>query len=164
MARIWCSIGSNIDRQHYVCAAISALREHFGALILSPVYETEAIGFNAQPFYNLVAGFDSELPALQVHQIFRQIEDQNGRQRQPNKFSSRTLDLDLLTWGDEVIRQESLQLPRDEIERYAFVLKPLADVAPQQCHPLSGLSFAQMWQDSRMQEQKLRVIELDCSQ
>jgi len=162
MARIWCSIGSNIERQQHVCGAIQVLREYFGTLQLSPVYETEAVGFEAAAFYNLVAGFDSDLSARQIQQIFRRIEDQHGRQRQQNKFSSRTLDLDLLTWGDEVIQQDGLQLPRDEIERYAFVLKPLADVAPEQCHPLSGLSFAQMWQDSSMQEQKLRLIELDC--
>lgn len=146
MPRVWVSVGSNIDREACIRGGIDALRELFGELVISPVYEAEAIGFQGDAFLNLVVGFYSELPPATLHGLMRAIEARFGRERGGEKFSSRTLDLDVLTYGDLVTDEGGKQLPRDEILRYAFVLAPLADVAGDECHPQSGRRYSDLWQ------------------
>jgi 2-amino-4-hydroxy-6-hydroxymethyldihydropteridine diphosphokinase len=146
MPRVWLSIGSNIDRERCIRGAIRALRARFGDLVLSRVYETPAEGFDGEPFYNLVAGLETDLPPEQLHPLLREIEDVHGRERSGPKFSARTLDIDLLTWGDEVTKRGGKVLPRDEILKYAFVLGPLAEVAPDARHPETGQRYADLWE------------------
>jgi 2-amino-4-hydroxy-6-hydroxymethyldihydropteridine diphosphokinase len=80
-----------------------------------------------------------------VTKLLRQIELDNGRTRDSRKFAARTLDLDLILYGDLIVNDGRLQIPRDEIEHYAFVLEPLAEIAPDLKHPISGLSYAELW-------------------
>ncbi|WP_296898383.1 2-amino-4-hydroxy-6-hydroxymethyldihydropteridine diphosphokinase [Thiohalocapsa sp.] len=143
--RCWISVGSNMDRERSIRGAIADLRAAFGPLVVSPVYETEAVGFEGEPFYNLVVGFDTPLGVAAINQTLRNIEDAHGRVRGPNKFAPRTLDLDLLTWGEATGILDGYELPRDEILKYAFVLAPLADVAPHERHPVDGRSYAELW-------------------
>lgn len=145
MVHVWVSVGSNIEREKNIRAALRDLREMFGELTVSPVYETEAVGFKGDAFFNLVVGFDSEFSPATLHSRMRDIEARHGRQRIGGKFAARTLDLDLLTYGDEVTDQGGKALPRDEILRYAFVLAPLADVAGDELHPQLGESYATLW-------------------
>ncbi len=151
--RCWLSIGSNLDREQSIRGAIQDLRATYGELTLSPVYESVAVGFSGAPFLNLVAGIDTDEPVEAINARLRAIEDAHGRVRGPDKFAPRTLDIDLLTWGDAVGRIDSYELPRDEILKYAFVLGPLADVAPRARHPLDGRRYADLWRDlgERMQ-------------
>jgi len=144
--RAWLSLGSNIDPKHRIPAAIEVLREHFGDLVVSPVYESEAVGFTGDNFYNLVVGIETRLPATQLAQRLREIESAHGRVRGAEKFSSRTLDIDLLTYGDSQIDEAGVQVPRDEILRYAFVLLPLSEVAPDERHPATGLTYREHWE------------------
>lgn len=144
MTRAWISAGSNVDPELNIRRAIEQLRARFGELVLSPLYQTRAEGFEGDDFLNLVVGVDTELPPEEVRGQLCRIEDRQGRVRQQNKFAPRTLDLDLLTWGDLV--DSAQNLPRDEILRYAFVLKPLADVAPLERHPLTGQTYQQHWE------------------
>lgn len=141
------SIGSNIDKEVHIPSSLKALQSMFGKLTLSSLYETEPVGFVGDRFHNLVVGFNSELSAKEVAKLLRQIELDHGRSRESQKFSSRTLDLDLILYGEQVISDGRLQIPRDEIERYAFVLEPLAEIAADQPHPISGLSYGQMWEN-----------------
>ena len=145
MPRVWVSVGSNIDRERHIRGALDDLRGLFGELEVSPVYESAAVGFDGDAFFNLVVGFDTELPPERVRGLLRAVEARHGRERNDQKFAARTLDLDLLTYGDAVVGDGGHALPREEIERYAFVLGPLADVAGGQIHPQRGLSFAEMW-------------------
>lgn len=161
MARCWISIGSNQDRERSIRGAVRALRERFGVLALSSVYESEAVGFDGHPFYNLVAGFDTNEPTTEVRTALRSIEDQLGRVRGPDKFSPRTLDLDLLTYGDRVELESPQELPRDEILRYAFVLGPLAEVAGDEIHPVAGFSYRQLWEDFDQARKSLKRIRFD---
>lgn len=145
MPEIWISIGSNIDRERSVRAALGALRQAFGELRVSNVYETPAVGFEGDPFYNLVVGAETDLPAADVLALLRKIEVANGRVRGSRKFSARTLDLDLLTYGDRVGEVAGKPLPHPDILAYDFVLRPLAELAPDAGHPGNGRSYAELW-------------------
>lgn len=140
------SIGSNIDKEIHIPASISALTKLYGPLTLSSVYESESVGFSGDAFYNLVVGFDSELDVKQIVEQLREIELDNGRNRDCKKFSARTLDLDLVLYGDLIINEGRIQIPRDEIERYAFVLEPLAEIAGHLRHPVSGIRYSELWE------------------
>ncbi len=140
------SIGSNIDKEIHIPASISALTKLYGPLTLSSVYESESVGFSGDAFYNLVVGFNSELDVKQIVEQLREIELVNGRNRDCKKFSARTLDLDLVLYGDLVINEGRIQIPRDEIERYAFVLEPLAEIAGHLRHPVSGIRYSELWE------------------
>jgi 2-amino-4-hydroxy-6-hydroxymethyldihydropteridine diphosphokinase len=144
--RGYISIGSNIDKEIHIPASLQALEQQFGALLVSNVYESEAVGFSGESFHNLVVGFDSEMDIKTLAKQLRQIELDNGRTRDSQKFSARTLDLDLILYGDLIISDGRLQIPRDEIEKYAFVLEPLAEIAPDAIHPVSGIRYGELWQ------------------
>ena len=146
MSKGYISIGSNIDKEIYIPASILALDQLFGELVVSSVYSSESVGFTGDSFYNLVVGFNSELTVKDVARQLRNIELANGRTRDSQKFSARTLDLDLLLYDSLVINDGRLQIPRDEIESYAFVLEPLAEIAPALKHPINGLSYAELWE------------------
>lgn len=142
-------------------AAIAALRQHFGTLRLSRVYENRAIGFDGAPFYNLVAAFDTtESPAALVN-ILHTIEQVQGRVSGPDKFSARSIDLDLLLYDQLVCDEPSLRLPRDEIRDYACVLGPLAELLPGSVHPETGETFAKMWSRFPQSRQPLVPVEIE---
>lgn len=159
MARIYVSIGSNQAREQHITASLDALHAQFGELLISSVYESEAVGFEGDNFYNLVVGFDTPLPVGELSRLLKGIEDDNGRCRQGPKFSGRTLDIDILLYDALTGEHEGVQLPRDEIPRNAFVLWPLAEVAPDLCHPLEGLAYADMWRCYDKQRQKLWPVD-----
>ena len=164
MSQAFLSIGSNIERQRYISACLDALQVQFGELLISSVYESEAVGFDGDPFYNLVVGIETELALPQLFSLLRRIEHDNDRCRNAIKFSARTLDIDILTYDDFVgeFRLDDGsggELPRDEILTNAFVLQPLAEIAPEHLHPESRLSYAELWQrydKSRQQDEKIR--------
>jgi 2-amino-4-hydroxy-6-hydroxymethyldihydropteridine diphosphokinase len=158
MPRVFVGIGSNIDREASVRGGVEALRQHYGEVQLSSVYESEAVGFEGDPFYNLVAAFDTDEDVDTVVARLGEIETQHGRMRHGERFVSRTLDLDLLLYGDAILQQEKYHVPRDEIEHYAFVLWPLAELAPEMKHPQTGKTFAVMWAEFAKGGPALRPI------
>ncbi len=145
MPRVFISVGSNIERAKNIASALAALKRHFGALTVSSIYESEAVGFQGDPFYNLVVACNSNLQVLDIADILLKIEEQHGRTQECKKFSSRTLDLDLILYGDLILKEGKLKLPRDDILHYAFVLEPLAEIAPDLRHPVSGWRYADLW-------------------
>ncbi|AJD49412.1 7, 8-Dihydro-6-hydroxymethylpterin-pyrophosphokinase, HPPK [Isoalcanivorax pacificus W11-5] len=155
MTRVYLSLGSNIDREHNIRAGLDALAAQFGEVHLSPVYESEAVGFDGAPFLNLVARIDTGLPLGELAGLLRDIEADHGRVRGDKKFASRTLDIDVLTYGDLTGLVDGVELPRDEILKHAFVLRPLADLAPQARHPVLGETYAALLARLDMSAQKL---------
>lgn len=159
MTTIYISLGSNINREKNTRAGIVALKQAFGDLILSSVYESEAVGFDGDAFYNMVIACETSMPVHDTNQVLRDIEDANGRDRSGPKFSSRTLDLDLLLYDELMLDENGLKLPRGEILKNAFVLWPLAEIAPQLIHPEAGVSYARLWSDFDKSRESLKPIE-----
>ena len=143
MPRAYVGIGSNVEPERHILMAVQALRGRFGAITLSPIYKNKAVGFEGDDFLNGVIGLDTglEVPALKA--ALDEVELACGRQRGAARFAPRTLDLDLLVYGDKV--DAAAKLPRGDILRYAFVLKPLADIAAAERHPISGRTYAEHW-------------------
>ena len=145
MARVYLSLGSNVEPQRYLAAAVSALREHFGDITVSPAYRSKAVGFAGADFVNLAVGLDTDLSPSALNDWLHALEDRHGRRRDVPRYSDRKLDLDIVFY-DALITQGTghLQIPRGEL-KHAFVLRPIADIAPDFRHPVSGLSMAELW-------------------
>jgi 2-amino-4-hydroxy-6-hydroxymethyldihydropteridine diphosphokinase len=158
MAQVYVSIGSNIERERNIETALQALAAAYGELQQSSVYESAAIGFDSAPFYNLVVGFQTGDSPQAVQETLHCIEDSQGRLR-TGELAARTLDLDLLLYDDLVIQEGRLTLPRADIDRYAFVLGPLAEIAGERRHPVSGVRYADLWSAFDATGQELQRID-----
>ncbi|TVZ40102.1 2-amino-4-hydroxy-6-hydroxymethyldihydropteridine diphosphokinase [Alteromonadaceae bacterium 2753L.S.0a.02] len=160
MAKVLLSLGSNINRAENIRSCIAALRDHFGEVFCSPVYESEAVGFDGDNFFNLVVQITTPLSLQNLSNLLRNIEALHGRDRSTPKFSARTLDIDILTYNNCVGNIEGVQLPRNEILKNAFVLQPLADLVPDDLHPQLLTSYKQLWQEYEKSQQHLWLAEL----
>lgn len=158
MASVYLSLGSNVQREVHIRAALDALAGRFGPLHISSVYESEAVGFAGEAFYNLVVGFETELDLQSLVAFLKHLEDANGRDRTQPRFSARTLDVDVLLYGDQVGEFAGIRLPRQEITENAFVLRPLAEIAAARLHPELKQTLGDLWQAYRS-PQKLWPID-----
>jgi 2-amino-4-hydroxy-6-hydroxymethyldihydropteridine diphosphokinase len=138
------SLGSNVEPERYLRAAIAALRARFGVVVVSPVYRVPAVGFDGPDFLNAAAVIETDLDVHALVDWLHALEHENGRVRGPVKFNDRTLDIDLVYFDGLVLDTPQLHLPRPEL-RHAFVLRPLADIAPDFVDPVRGTTLAEMW-------------------
>ncbi len=161
MTKVFVSIGSNLERERHIPQALEELEKAFGPLQVSSIYESEAEGFEGPPFHNLVAAFETGLPVEKVYETLKEIEQRHGRGPGSRKFASRTLDLDLILYGDLILKDPAdgrQLLPRGDILRYAFVLEPLAEIAPERRHPVLGKTYRELWRSfdrGRIRQRKL---------
>ena len=160
MSVVYLSLGSNIHQQKNICSALRSLKKAYPSLEFSSVYESESVGFSGANFYNLVARFETDNSLSDVHKHMRAIEDEHGRVRGEEKFSDRSLDIDILTYDQLVGDFDGLVLPRDEITKNAFVLLPLAELAGPVLHPSLHVSYSQLWQEFDQKKQKLWTIDI----
>ena len=145
MSTAWLSLGSNLDAEVHLLAAAQALRARFGDVVFSPVYRTPAVGFDGPDFLNAAAAVQTDLDPFALNDWLHALEDAQGRVRGGERFSSRTLDIDIVFYDDLVLKGPgNLELPRPEL-RHAFVLKPLADIAPGHRVPTTGETLAELW-------------------
>lgn len=147
MTRAYLSLGSNIDAERHLAATLDDLRDRFGDIEVSPAYRFAAIGFDGPAFVNLAVGIHTELEPDALNEWLHALEDRHGRRRDVPRYSSRTLDVDIVLYGDLVVDGPGhLQIPRSEL-KHAFVLQPLADIAASVSHPVSGISIEQLWRE-----------------
>jgi 2-amino-4-hydroxy-6-hydroxymethyldihydropteridine diphosphokinase len=159
MAKVYLSLGSNIERYKRISAALDALAQQFGELIVSPVYESVSVGFEGDNFLNLVVGMDTDVSVGALSVALREIENNNGRVRAGSKFSARTLDIDILTYGSDVGIVDGIELPRDEITKYGFVITPLVDIAASELLPGSNITYQTIADELNLDKEALRPVE-----
>ncbi len=159
MSEVFAGVGSNVEPERRVREALRCMRQRFGALRISTVYRNPAVGFHGDDFYNLVVGFRSNDEVGVLNAALDEIEEQCGRLRGGPRFAPRTLDLDLLLYGD-LVTESPVSLPRREILQYAYVLKPLVDLAADRRHPVTGRSFADHWREFDAVTESLVAIPL----
>ena len=164
MTRVFLGLGSNIDPDANIRLGLKEIERRIGRPDVSPVYRAPALGFESADFLNLVVGVDTTLSPEALIEAIEVIHDVAGRERDSGtRWVARTLDIDLLTYGDLVAPDPPLRVPRDDILDYAFVLRPLAELAPDAVHPLTGQTFAEHWADFDASDQPLESYSLQGS-
>jgi 2-amino-4-hydroxy-6-hydroxymethyldihydropteridine diphosphokinase len=161
MARVTVSLGSNIDSERNIRRAIELLQQRYGELTISPAYQTAAVGFEGDDFLNLVVLFSSSDKVNDIVRVLKQIEDSMGRDRSLPKFSARSIDLDLLTYDSQIIDEYGVQIPRHEILKNAFVLKPLSDIMGSERHPVVGKTYNELWNEMKSSADRIENIAFD---
>lgn len=160
MTTVLLSLGSNVQPRHYLHAAVQALARQFGAIEASPAYRTAAVGFEGPAFLNSAVGLQTDWSLRQLDDWLHALEDAHGRDRRGPRFSDRTLDIDVVFYGDLIVEGPGhLRIPRPEL-KHAFVLKPLVDIAATFVDPVSGLSLAALWRAHPQHEEAFEVVEL----
>ena len=162
--RVFLSLGSNLgDRAGYLTRAIQALDtlECVSVIAVSPVYETEPLGIQDQPaFLNITAEIETALPPLELLNVVKGIERELGRV-DGTRWGPRLIDIDLVMAGDTVVSLPGLNLPHSEFRSRAFVLAPLADIAPEAVDPVSGRSIRELLEMPEVIGQVKRMGSLD---
>lgn len=143
MSIVHLNIGSNQKRRTNIRLAIKALEQYFSNIVLSSLFESPSEGFKGNDFYNIGVNIITLKTSNEVVDILHDIENSLGRDRSLPKFSSRMIDLDLVLYGG--IIDETLNIPRKDILKYAFMLAPLAELNPEVIHPLEGTSYQNLW-------------------
>jgi|TARA_B110000240_G_C13493247_1_gene450599 2-amino-4-hydroxy-6-hydroxymethyldihydropteridine diphosphokinase len=160
MEKVYIGIGSNIDKHIHIPRVLKELAEKFGELQISPIYETTSEGFSGDNFHNLVVGLETDYSPPEVRQYLRELEAQHGRVRDSkNQYISRTIDLDQLLYGKSKINKDGVHVPSSDITKYAFVLKPLVDIASDMSHPILKTSFARLWEDFDKRKVDLKLVK-----
>jgi 2-amino-4-hydroxy-6-hydroxymethyldihydropteridine diphosphokinase len=142
---VYVAVGSNVDPERNLALATRALRREFPDVEFSPWYRNRAVGFEGADFINLVAGFTTQLPIDEVLSRLHAIEALCGRPRDAPRWAPRSMDLDVLLYGEMVCDTPRLKLPRPDLLKRAFMLGPLAALAPDLVHPTEKLTIGELW-------------------
>ncbi|MFM7395722.1 MAG: 2-amino-4-hydroxy-6-hydroxymethyldihydropteridine diphosphokinase [Gammaproteobacteria bacterium] len=160
MTRVFVAAGSNVDAKRNLRLASSELARAFGKVDFSPAYRNVAAGFEGDDFINFVAAFDTDLPVRDVVAELQRIEGLCGRERNAPKWAPRSMDLDILLFGNMICDEPGLVLPRPDLLRRAYMLGPMADVGGGIIHPLEQRTISQLWENFDRGAHPLTRIEL----
>jgi 2-amino-4-hydroxy-6-hydroxymethyldihydropteridine diphosphokinase len=143
--RVFLALGSNINAERNLRAAVQRLAARFRLLAVSPVYETAPVGKTDQPnFLNAAALVETDLAAGDVKHALQEIEQELGRVRTGDKNAPRTIDLDIALFGDQVLDLGQRHIPDPDLVQYPHIARPLADLAPELVHPETGQTLLEI--------------------
>ena len=160
MAHVYLSLGSNIDAETNLRLAVDELRRRYGAVQVSAVYRSTAVGFEGDDFLNLVAAFESDISPQAICADIEAIHNLAGRERGSGKWESRPLDINLLLYNDVIMDERPVRIPRSDILEYSFVLRPLAELAPDLVHPVTGRTMLDHWQAFDASSHPLELVDV----
>jgi len=164
LTRVFVAAGSNVDPARHLRRAARELVSSFGKVDFSPAYRNQAVGFEGEDFINFVAGFDTALEVREVVSRLQHIEGICGRTRDAPKWAPRSMDLDILLYGDRVCDEPGLVLPRPDLVRRPYMLGPIADIAPEVVHPTLGKTLGRLWREFDREAHHMERVELALGQ
>jgi 2-amino-4-hydroxy-6-hydroxymethyldihydropteridine diphosphokinase len=159
MTDVYVAIGSNVEPERNLARAVAELEREFPGARFSPWYRNRAVGFEGDDFINLVGGFPTDLPLREVIARLHEIEALCGRTRDAPRWAPRSMDLDVLMYGDLVCEEPRLKLPRPDLLKRAYMLGPLAALAPDVVHPTAKLTIRELWERFDRDAHPLEVVE-----
>ena len=145
MPDVYVAAGSNVAPEEHLARAVAELSATFPGARFSPWYRNRAVGFAGADFINLVAGFPTALPLEAVVAHLQAIEAHCGRARDAPRWAPRSMDLDVLLYGELVCERPGLRVPRPDLLQRAYMLGPLAALAPEVVHPTERLTIGELW-------------------
>jgi 2-amino-4-hydroxy-6-hydroxymethyldihydropteridine diphosphokinase len=146
MPAVYVAAGSNVEPRRHLQQALAELEREFPGSRFSSWYRNPAVGFSGDDFVNLAGGFDTELPPRALLERLHVIESHCGRARDAPRWAPRTIDLDVLLYGTLICDEPGLKLPRPDLLWRAYMLGPLAELAPDVVHPTERLTIGELWQ------------------
>lgn len=160
MATVIVGLGSNIDPETNLRLGVGELRRRYGEVDVSAVYRSAAVGFHGADFLNLVASFESESEPAEICEVIAVIHKLAGRDRYGGKWESRPLDIDLLLYDELIMDEGPVRVPREDVLEYSFVLRPLAELAPELVHPVTGKTMLEHWQEFDSSRHPLTPVDV----
>ncbi len=146
MPAVYVAVGSNVEPERNLALASRELRREFPDVEFSPWYRNRAVGFEGADFINFVAGFSTSLSLEALLARLHAIEALCGRPRDAPRWAPRTMDIDVLLYGDLICDTPAVKLPRPDLLKRAFMLGPLAALAPDLLHPTEKVTIGELWQ------------------
>jgi len=159
VTQVLVAAGSNIEPVANLRRALDVLARQYPRLQCSRAYRNAAVGFEGEDFVNLVVGFDTGDDVQSVLAHLHEAEAECGRERNAPKWAPRSMDLDVLLFGDRVCDEPGLVLPRPDLVRRAYMLGPAAEVAPETVHPTLGRTLAELWRDFARDGHPMHVVD-----
>jgi 2-amino-4-hydroxy-6-hydroxymethyldihydropteridine diphosphokinase len=159
--KIFLSIGSNINPNENIAKTYKLLKNKFSNVKISQAYKNPAIGFTGDDFINSVVRIETNKSAKKVYKKIQKIEKKILENKKNKKFVARLIDIDMLTFNLEIVQNRKFKVPRLDITKYAHVLKPLSDIAPDDIHPTYGKTYQQLWQENiKFHNQQLQAVDI----
>jgi 2-amino-4-hydroxy-6-hydroxymethyldihydropteridine diphosphokinase len=153
-------VGSNLNAEDNMRLAFRKLRERFSVQQISAVYRSKALGFEGADFLNAVVCIETELSPHDLCVQMESLHELAGRRRRSEKFVSRTLDIDLLLYDRLVVDEPPVRLPRKDVLQFSFVLRPLAEIAPDYRHPVTERTLSEHWQEFDATSHPLTPVDI----
>jgi 2-amino-4-hydroxy-6-hydroxymethyldihydropteridine diphosphokinase len=160
MPEVFVAAGSNIEPLRHLQAALAGLERSYAPLRISPAYQNKAVGFEGDDFVNLVVGFSTHDSLERVRTRLQEIETDCGRPRDAPKWAARSMDLDILLYGNEVRNEPGLVVPRPDLVKRPYMLKPMSDIAPDLMHPTAQRTMRDLWDVFEGKDHAMEMVQI----
>ena len=160
LPEVFVAAGSNVEPVVHLRRALGILGSHYPGLRRSRAWRNAAVGFEGEDFVNLVVAFETDEPVHAVIARLHGTEAACGRARDAPRWAPRSMDLDVLLYGDQVSHEPGLTLPRPDLVRRAYMLGPITELAPELRHPTLGLTMRELWEHFDRDAHPMQEIDL----